>query len=86
MRQQMTDKLINLVIEVDKKDSSFIYFTFEANEGLCFYSTLNHEEGDQTRMMDINITSSLKNEFLTVFNFLKESIDIKIISDFNVRD
>ena len=77
----MTDKLINLIIEVDKKDSSFIYFTFEANEGLCFYSTLDHEEGDQKRRLKISYTSSLHNEFLTVFNYLKESIDIKVIED-----
>ena len=78
----MTDKLLNLTIEVDKKDSSFIYFTFEANEGLCFYSTLDHEEGDQKRRIQISLTSSLHNEFLTVFNYLKESIEIKIIEDF----
>ena len=75
----MTDELINLTIEVDKKDSSFVYFTLEANEGLCFYSTLAHEEGDQKRRLSISYTSSLHNEFLTVFNYLKESMDINII-------
>jgi hypothetical protein len=75
----MTDRLINLTIEVDKKDSSFIYFTFEANEGICFYSTLDHKEGDQNRRIYISYTSSLHNEFLTIFNYLKKSIDIRII-------
>ena len=75
----MPDEIKTITIEVDKKDSSFIYFTLEANEGVCFYSTLDHEVGSPTRQIEINYTSSLENEFLTVFNFLKETIEIKII-------
>ena len=82
----MTKKLLQMIIEVDKKDSSFIYFTLEANEGLCFYSTLDHQEGDQTRKIDIHLTESLKNEFLTVFNYLKSQLEINIIQDFTEVD
>ena len=78
----MTEKLLQIIIEVDKKDSSFIYFTLEANEGLCFYSTLPHKEGDQTRKIDIHLTKAVKNEFLTVFNYLKSRLTINIIQDF----
>ena len=78
----MTEKLLQIIIEVDKKDSSFIYFTLEANEGLCFYSTLNHQEGEQTRKIDIHLTKSVKNEFLTVFNYLKSKLTINIVQDF----
>ena len=78
----MTEKLLQIIIEVDKKDSSFIYFTLEANEGLCFYSTLNHQEGEQTRRIDIHLTESVKNEFLTVFNYLKSKLTINIVQDF----
>ena len=76
----MTDQLKILIIEVSKSDSSFVYFTLEANEGLCFYSTLKHEEGDITRKIEISYTKSLENEFLTVFKYLKEKLPITIIS------
>ncbi len=82
----MTKRLLQIIIEVDKKDSSFVYFTLEANEGLCFYSTLDHLEGDQTRKIDIHLTESLKNEFLTVFNYLKSQLDINIVQDFTEID
>ena len=82
----MTEKILQIVIEVDKKDSSFVYFTLEANEGLCFYSTLPHKDGDLTRKIDINLTESLKNEFLTVFNYLKSKLTINIIQDLSEID
>ena len=78
----MTDKLLKLIIEVPKNESSVVYFTFEANEGLCFYSTLPHIEGSQVRLIEIFVTKSLHNEFLTVFNFLKKKVEIKIVEDF----
>ena len=78
----MTEKLVQIIIEVDKKDSSFIYFTLEANEGLCFYSTLDYEEGSSTRKIEIHLTESVKNEFLTVFNYLISKVNINIVQDF----
>ena len=82
----MTDKLLKLIIEVPKNESSFVYFTLEANEGLCFYSTLPHNEGSQVREIQIFITKSLHNEFLTVFNFLKKKVEIKIVEDFTEEE
>ena len=32
--------LHHLIVRLDKKDSSFFYFTLESNDGLAFYSTL----------------------------------------------
>jgi len=77
----MTDKIYTIVIRVNKKDSSFVYFTLESNEGLCFYSTLKHEKESPYREIEINLTKSLLNEFLTVFHFLTGSIDIEILKD-----
>ena len=77
----MTDKIYTIVIRVNKKDSSFVYFTLESNEGLCFYSTLKHEKESPYREIEINLTKSLLKEFLTVFHFLTGSIDIEILKD-----
>ncbi len=40
MNHHESKKLIEFHLRVDKAGSSFVYFTFEANEGLAFYSTL----------------------------------------------
>ena len=77
----MTDQIHTIVIRVPKKDSSYVYFTLEANEGLCFYSTLEHQKESPHRDIEINLTKSLLNEFLTVFSFLQRHIDITILED-----
>ena len=77
----MTDQIHQIIIRVAKKDSSYVYFTLEANEGLCFYSTLDHQKESPHREIEINLTSSLLNEFLTVFSFLNKTIEITILED-----
>ena len=73
------NKLINLIIRVDKKDSAFTYFILEAHEGLSFYSTLEHQEGDGFRDIDIKGTVELKSELLHVINFLQNQVKIDIL-------
>ena len=77
----MTDQVHTIVIRVAKKDSSYVYFTLEANEGLCFYSTLEHQKESAYRDIEINLTHSLLNEFLTVFNFIKDKLEVTILED-----
>ena len=77
----MTDKLLKMIIRLDKKDASFVYFTLESNEGLCFYSTLSESLKQPYRDIEINLTESLRNEFLTVFNYLCQKVEITIISE-----
>ena len=62
------------VIRVPKADSAFIYFQLEANEGICFYSTLKESLGESYR--DIMVTSDLSYEIETkrILEFLKKSI------------
>ena len=77
----MTDQLLKMIIRVPKHEASFVYFTLESNEGLCFYSTLSNSLGQPYRDIEINLTESLREEFLTVFNFLSQKIEITIISE-----
>ena len=77
----MTDQIHTIIIRVTKKDSSYVYFTLEANEGLCFYSTLDHQKESEFRDIEINLTNSLVNEFLTVFNFIKEKLEVTVLQD-----
>lgn len=54
----MTENIetFNFVIRVPKEESAFIYFQLEANEGLCFYSTLESSLGRPYR--DIELTGA----------------------------
>ena len=61
-----TDKLFEYRIRMPKEESSFFYFMLEGHEGLCFYSTLPHENGDLVR--DVLCMGSL--EFLEEFDEL----------------
>jgi len=38
---------------VNKDDAYFIYFTFESNEGLCFYSTVDDSLKGAYRDIDV---------------------------------
>ena len=77
----MTDELLKIIIRVPKHDASFVYFTLESNEGLCFYSTLSESLGETYRDIEISLTKTLRDEFLKVFNFLCQKIEITIISE-----
>jgi hypothetical protein len=77
----MTDQIHTIIIRVPKKDSSYVYFTLEANEGLCFYSTLEHQNQSDVRDIQIKLTKSLLNEFLTVYKFLCRNIEVSILED-----
>ncbi len=55
-------QLRQTVIRVPKEQSAFVYFTLEANENICFYSTLTHITGDSFRDIDIKTDISLENE------------------------
>ena len=77
----MTDQIHTIIIRVPKKDSSYVYFTLEANEDLCFYSTLEHQKHSDIRDIQIKLTKSLLNEFLTVYKFLCKNIEVNILED-----
>ena len=40
-------------LRVNKDDAYFIYFTFESNEGLCFYSTVDDSLKGAYRDIDV---------------------------------
>lgn len=75
------DKVIHLVIRVPKEEAAFTYFTFEANEGLCFYSTLDESLKTGHRDIDIKTHESLKTELFRMIQTLSEKFPIDIIKN-----
>lgn len=57
-------KLFHIVIRVPKQDSAFFYFLLESHEGLAFYSTLRHENGQTFRDIDMKGPIELLNPLI----------------------
>ncbi len=67
------------VVRLSKEDSAFFYFTLEANEGLCFYSTLEHENGQTYRDIEIYSPIELKAELDRLLKALKSELEFEIL-------
>ena len=79
----MSDQInqtFKVVIRVPKEESAFTYFQLEANEGLCFYSTLESSLKEGYRDIEIQGDLSLKDEAFKLIEILKKSIPITVIS------
>jgi hypothetical protein len=68
-----------IVVRLSKEESSFLYFTMEANEGLCFYSTIEHKIGQTYRDVEIYSPILLYPELLRLLEALKSEIKFEII-------
>lgn len=78
---QSSQLVQQLIIRVPKTNSVFTYFTLEACDNLCFYSTLDHVKGQNYR--DIIITSTIEfgDEVKRVINRLSDSYSIEILEE-----
>lgn len=79
-------ELYHLIIRVSKEESSFVYFILEANEGLAFYSTLDHTEGDAHRDVDISTSISFRQDLDYLINKLQQSFSIQILTQEIISD
>lgn len=68
--------LFHYVIRLNKEDSAFFYFQFEANEGICFYSTLPFNPHDQFRDIDLKGDIRLKQNVDHVLNLMQKKFPL----------
>lgn len=71
-------------LRMPKEQSAFVYFVFEANEGLCYYSTLDHQTGDKTRDMVLRGDRTMHAETKRLLNFLLTTVEGLEIVEENV--
>ncbi len=81
-----TRSLYHLIIRVPKKHAAFTYFILEANEGLCFYSTLSTSLKGSFRDIEVFSPLSLKREVIHLFNQLKSEYTIEIQMEKTIKD
>ncbi|MDD0853754.1 hypothetical protein HBN50_11645 [Halobacteriovorax sp. GB3] len=74
-------KIFHYIIRVPKEESAFTYFQLEANENLCFYSTLESSVKEGFRDIMIKGTLEMKEEVTRIIGKLKEQYPIEILVD-----
>lgn len=84
----MTDNnsLVIVIIRVPKSESAFTYFQLEANEGLCFYSTLESSLQENYRDLELKIPLCFKDEVFRLLNKLQEEFSIEILSETTINE
>jgi hypothetical protein len=81
-----SSQLFHYVLRLNKEDSAFFYFQLEANDGLCFYSTLPYEHHAQHRDLDLKGDIQLKNEVQLMIDYCSKKFPIEIIVDEIIPD
>ena len=83
---EQKNQLFHYVIRLNKEDSAFFYFQLEANDGVAFYSTLEHPPHAQYRDIDLKGDIRLKNEMLHLINQCAKKFKIDILVDEIIQD
>ena len=73
------NQILHLIIRVPKEDAAFFYFQLEANEGLCFYSTLESSMKESYRDITVTAHTGLEAELMHVINRLQATHKLEIL-------
>jgi hypothetical protein len=82
----LSKELYHCTLRVPKDEAFFVYFIFEASEGLCFYSTLDESLKGQYRDLDVKCPIELKSELLQLISELQKSIRLDVLSESIIQD
>lgn len=83
---QLTKELYYCLLRVPKDESFFIYFTFESNEGLCYYSTLDESLKGQYRDIEVKTAIELKPLLKSLIQRLQTEIRLDVLEEKTITD
>lgn len=83
---QQTKELYYLRLRVPKDEAYFVYFTFEANEGLCYYSTVDESLKGQYRDIDVKAAVEMKEPLQALLKRLQAEIRLDILEEKIISD
>lgn len=83
---QQTKELYYTRVRVPKDDAYFVYFTFEANEGLCFYSTVDESLRGQYRDIDVKCPVEWRETLVSLLERLKKEMRLDVIESGIISD
>jgi hypothetical protein len=75
------NQVLHLIIRVPKEEAAFTYFQLEANEGLCFYSTLEDSMKESYRDITVTAHIGLKDEVMHIINKLQQMYKLEILKE-----
>jgi hypothetical protein len=73
-------------LRVPKDDAFFVYFTFESNEGLCFYSTVDDSLKGAYRDIDVRCSIEMKDLLKTLIARLQTEIRLDVLHEEDIKD
>jgi hypothetical protein len=68
-------------LRVPKDDAFFVYFTFESNEGLCYYSTVDESLKGSYRDIDVRSSIEMKDILKALIGRLQTEIRLDVLSE-----
>ena len=83
---QSTKQLFYCVLRMPKDDAYFVYFTFESNEGLCFYSTVDESLKGQYRDIDVKAAIEWQTPLKELIAKLQTEIRLDILTEEIILD
>lgn len=83
---QQTKQLYYLRLRVPKDDAFFVYFTFESNEGLCFYSTVDESLKGAYRDIDVKCSIEMKDMLMSLIERLQAEIRLDVLTSEIIQD
>lgn len=84
--QNHSSQLFHYIVRMNKEDSAFFYFQLEANDGLCFYSTLPYEPHTQYRDIEMRGDILLKKEVDLLLKNCGAKFKIDVLVDETILD
>ncbi len=78
---QKTKQLYYCRLRVSKDDAYFVYFTFESNEGLCFYSTVDESLKGQYRDIDVKTSIEMQGPLKKLLERLQTELRLDILEE-----
>lgn len=81
-----SSQLFRYVIRLNKEDSAFFYFQLEANDGVCFYSTMEHPHHAQYRDIELRGDIKLKGEMEQILKECSKKFKIDTLVEETILD
>jgi hypothetical protein len=78
---QQTKQLYYARLRVAKDDAYFVYFTFESNEGLCFYSTADDSLKGSYRDIDVRCSIEAREDLKNLIARLQAEMRLDILQE-----
>lgn len=83
---QQTKELYYCRLRVPKDDAYFVYFTFESNEGLCYYSTVDDSLKGQYRDIDVRCPIEAREDLQALISRLQQEMRLDVITEEVLKD